>query len=447
MTNQTLITKYQDIWNKYANAHFGAVLERGFVFQYDEDEQECELLFLGMNPSFKEGDKSKFQSYQRPNSNDDKLRPYFKSFVTIEKTLQSEYNWKGKWTHLDLFAFRKTNQKYIEKDLLNSSDGIPFLYEQLMIARERILHIKPKVIVMSNALIRMFSGKERIKLENGDELGVWMDFHYAFDKDLGTNVITAPNEIAGTIVFFTSMLSGQRALDNGSRDRLIWHIARGLKMSTSYKSNLPKFYNYAEEYTDNGYESMMDFYTSWLFRCAVSRHNYIHEADKKTHEYSLKIAKTIIYSWVNNEGIIETNTNNDLVIKSVVTKRQLGRIDLIVELDVIENGIDKKMILSIENKWYSSLGHHQLEKNKEQFNKYYSPSANTEVRHILIFADWCKINQAFVKDIYDNHHYQVVTRDEILMNLTTDKKNYKNIPLTGNHLFDSYWINGWEEKK
>lgn len=229
MSNQTLRSKYHIIWNKYANSKFCPILKRGFVFQYDEDEQECELLFLGINPAFNENDAPWFDSYKRPNSDDDKLLPYFKSFDTIEKTLQKEYNWKSKWTHLDLFAFRETNQKYIETHLLKTPDGISFLYDQLMIARERILHIKPKVIVVSNALVRMFTGKERITLQNGEELGVWMDFHFSFDKELGTDVITAPSLLAGTPVFFTSMLSGQRALDNGSKERLVWHIAKCLK--------------------------------------------------------------------------------------------------------------------------------------------------------------------------------------------------------------------------
>jgi hypothetical protein len=38
-----------------------------------------------------------------------------------------------------------------------------------------------------------------------------------------------------TSVFFTSMLSGQRALDIGSRERLIWHLAKVLKESLHIK--------------------------------------------------------------------------------------------------------------------------------------------------------------------------------------------------------------------
>ena len=31
---------------------------------------------------------------------------------------------------------------------------------------------------------------------------------------------------------------------------------------------LPTFFNYSEEKTDNGYETMQDFFLSWIFRCS-----------------------------------------------------------------------------------------------------------------------------------------------------------------------------------
>jgi hypothetical protein len=54
--------------------------------------------------------------------------------------------------------------------------------------------------------------------------GVWMDFDFEFDENLGTHKIVNNSELENVPVFFTSMLSGQRALDNGSYQRLIWHI-------------------------------------------------------------------------------------------------------------------------------------------------------------------------------------------------------------------------------
>ena len=45
-----------------------------------------------------------------------------------------------------------------------------------------------------------------------------------FDEEIGTHRITGKNNLQGTPIFFTSMLTGQRALDLGSYERLIWQI-------------------------------------------------------------------------------------------------------------------------------------------------------------------------------------------------------------------------------
>ena len=226
MTENELFQQYKTIWEKYAEASFNKILQRGFMFQYDPDEQDCDLLFVGINPAFGKGEDSSYSSYSRPSNSDEQKVSYFKSFEFVSTMLQKEYSWNGKWTHLDIFVFRETNQNYIQDTLLRSKEGVSFLYDQILVARKRIMHTKPRVIVISNALVRMFTGKERILKSTGEELGVWMDFHFVFDKHLGTDVITTPAELAGTPVFFTSMLSGQRALDNGSKERLIWHISK-----------------------------------------------------------------------------------------------------------------------------------------------------------------------------------------------------------------------------
>lgn len=51
-----------------------------------------------------------------------------------------------------------------------------------------------------------------------------MNFAFKFDNNIGTHIITEPEILASVPVFFTSMLSGQRALDIGSFERLKWHI-------------------------------------------------------------------------------------------------------------------------------------------------------------------------------------------------------------------------------
>lgn len=226
MNNTLIHSRYEQIWNKFQSALFPELLERGFLFQYDQDETECDLLFVGINPAYSSGDRSYRASYPRPSENSP---AYFKSFTSIAGDLASNYAWQGKWTHLDIFVFRETDQNFVENKLLKSDNGVAFLFEQLMVARDRILHIRPKAIIVSNALVRMFTGKERGFDRNGKEFGIWMDFSFQFDKAIGTDVIVKPAELKGTPVFFSSMLSGQRALDKGSKERLVWHIAKVLE--------------------------------------------------------------------------------------------------------------------------------------------------------------------------------------------------------------------------
>jgi hypothetical protein len=51
-----------------------------------------------------------------------------------------------------------------------------------------------------------------------------MNFEFEFRDEFGTNVITNEPILKNVPIFFTSMLTGQRALDNGSYERLIWHM-------------------------------------------------------------------------------------------------------------------------------------------------------------------------------------------------------------------------------
>lgn len=224
---QTLSSKYQSLWSKYKNSHFNDILIRGFAYHYDEDEQESDILYVGINPSFSEGSKNESFVFDRnaPHS-------YFEPFRSIKKELENEpYLLKDiKWTHLDVLVFRETNQKYIDT-LFQKDNGIHFVYEQVMIARERIIHIQPKVIVVSNTKAKELMGKNRFKPKNqNEEMGVWMDFQFEFDMEYGSHRITNVPELAHTHVFFSSMLSGQRALDLGSRERLVWQIGRVLKI-------------------------------------------------------------------------------------------------------------------------------------------------------------------------------------------------------------------------
>ena len=70
-------------------------------------------------------------------------------------------------------------------------------------------------------MARHFTGFEKNQEQTQ---GVWMGFDFVFDEKLGTHKIVNNSDLDNTPVFFTSMLTGQRALDKGSFERLNWHI-------------------------------------------------------------------------------------------------------------------------------------------------------------------------------------------------------------------------------
>lgn len=228
---EELKSKYKTIFDdtNHFDPRVNEILSRGIAFQYDTDENEADVLFLGMNPSFVSGQQKENYEWTREWTRD---KDYFKPFFNIESDLKNEYGLNIKWTHYDLFAFRETKQANIKELFMKNEEGRVFLFQQLEVLKERLLQTQPKVIVASNALIRTFLGmKRKVDEKTQTEVGVWLGdwIKFEFDKTIGTYVVNQPKELKGIKIFFTSMLSGQRALDLGTRERLVWHIAEVLK--------------------------------------------------------------------------------------------------------------------------------------------------------------------------------------------------------------------------
>ena len=177
--------------------------------------QECDILFLGMNPSFAEGNS--FGSiiewcsseWEKAEGN------YFSKF----KEIQDECN--VSCAHIDILFFRETNQKLI-KSFMKDKRGLDFLAKQIAISKKLIELSKPRMILVANALVKEFLGFNKTI-----DSGIWMnyDFIKPLDDTIGTSrIITENSNLYYTPVFFTSMLSGRRALDLGTFERLKWHI-------------------------------------------------------------------------------------------------------------------------------------------------------------------------------------------------------------------------------
>lgn len=216
---------YRDIINKYKSEWFDEVLKRGYVFQFDEDEINADLLFIGMNPSYTEKyekGRTYADSYTRAVN-----RSYFKPFCQIHQELiNANVQYNGIWTHFDLLVFRETNQKFIE-NLMSNSIGCKFILEQLEIAKRRLIRVCPKVVLVSNAKARELLGKNYlVDSKTGKASGVWMGLRFDFDEEFGSHKVKNIPSLTDTHFLFTSMLSGQRGLDLGSKERLVWQIKR-----------------------------------------------------------------------------------------------------------------------------------------------------------------------------------------------------------------------------
>jgi hypothetical protein len=195
-------------WNK-ALKEFKPFADRGYVV-HDEIKLNS-ILFIGINPSYNKKSSNCdniFLNLKDDGTTDDgKLYQYFKKFPEF-----SEYTGE-QWGHLDLLMLRETNQSLIKKIY---EEDFSFIKGQLDISKKTIINSSPKVIVICNAFACKLFSKHMFKLK--------------FNETVGTYLI-CNKSLKDTPVFFSSMLSGQRALDLGSLDRLKWHIKKVINVS------------------------------------------------------------------------------------------------------------------------------------------------------------------------------------------------------------------------
>ncbi len=201
---------------KYRNI---SVVERGYDCVKTIVQES--LLFIGINPSFDEARDSKV-SFFYPSKNG---HPFFKKLHEVADKTELEV------AHLDLLFHRETEQKQIV-NILGETNGLEFIWQQLQVSKNILELSKPKIIVVCNTRARQFLGFDKDKNQN-----VWLGYDFDFDEDLGTHkIISTDSQLNGKPVFFSSMLSGQRALDKGSLERLHWHIKFVLKKMNEKKN-------------------------------------------------------------------------------------------------------------------------------------------------------------------------------------------------------------------
>jgi hypothetical protein len=140
-----------------------------------------------------------------------RLHPYFRQFYRFHPT--------GEWNHIDLFAIRHTSQSEVVAALrLNEDASFSswFVGEQIELALSLMAELRPPAVVVVNALGSSIV-KRYLRKQNPD---------FAMDDETGFYWSTINGRRAP--FFFSGMLTGQRAIDNHSLERLIWHVRRAL---------------------------------------------------------------------------------------------------------------------------------------------------------------------------------------------------------------------------
>ena len=117
---------------------------------------------------------------------------------------------------------RETEQKALDK-LLQKDKGVDFVWQQLQLAQRLLGVAQPAAIVVCNTKAWQFLGLD--KGEDGSN--IWLDLKaraggMAWADTLGTY------RYRGAPTFSSGMLTGQRALDKDSFERLEWHLRRAL---------------------------------------------------------------------------------------------------------------------------------------------------------------------------------------------------------------------------
>ena len=195
---------------KTKDIKFKEILGRGYAIEHYLDSDT--ILFLGMNPSYDE---------KVPGDSNKPFYPefghcYYSRIKGITTAVNKALGTSFPFAHHDLYFVRNTSQKEVIAMKMAMPD---FFEKQLRISKSIIEASKPKIIVVANAGASKIFMTEMYNLA----FGTLEDR----DQNLGAHFIKVGD--SRIPVLFTGMISGQRALDEGSYNTLIWHICHILR--------------------------------------------------------------------------------------------------------------------------------------------------------------------------------------------------------------------------
>lgn len=148
------------------------IAERGFRVPHIFPERQ--ILFIGHNPSFRQGDQSGGECLYHPSFQDSYFKHYFQFAEMIGQ--------KDNWNYLDMFYYRHTEQAFTSSD----ADWVPFLCQQLVITQDIVEYLQPKIIVVCNTAAAGYWG---LKASDNRTQGVWMGYTFEWDDHLGVDRI------------------------------------------------------------------------------------------------------------------------------------------------------------------------------------------------------------------------------------------------------------------
>ena len=132
--------------------------------------------------------------------------PFFAKFKDIAQHVAVD------WEHVDLFFCRETSQNKCKEKIYGTNGLNEFGRRQFELSKAIIFQVQPKVIVVANAFAARLFNKE---------------FAAKFDVNRGYHIVQLEGQVVPT--FLASMLTGQRAMDVYSYQRLQWHIRKAFE--------------------------------------------------------------------------------------------------------------------------------------------------------------------------------------------------------------------------
>lgn len=223
--------KVRALWRAMAQSFPDATAREPLIVDPDDDQVDAKagrILFVGMNPSFvtrdlarefgkNENEIIQLFRFDPTRETREDLRPpiekpgehrYFKAFGSFLDDVPGGNSVSR--AHRDIFYVRETKQARVKKWALAKESMTQFGRDQWEITWKLLEAVDPALIVVCNATA------SRIFKSETEAAG-----RLKWCAKTGCEILTLGREIP---VFFSGMLSGQRALDVFNRKRMAWHL-------------------------------------------------------------------------------------------------------------------------------------------------------------------------------------------------------------------------------